>query len=244
MTIKLRKLVAPIALSLTMVGCVTVTEGDHIQPKSSPIEMSEARINLGIGYMENGVLIRARKNLELALEHAPTYYRAQIAMAHFYDRVGEPEKAREMYEDSIRVHPNNGNVLNNFATFLCKNGEYERADQMFMKSAEQPLYYLMSASYENAAFCALKSKDKDKAYLYFSRALDHEPKRPKSIINLANLEIERAEYSSARIRLIKFQTMYGQQTTSLSLLTELETQAGNHTVAAQYQKRLDKLLAQ
>ncbi|MGR5192723.1 type IV pilus biogenesis/stability protein PilW [Vibrio rotiferianus] len=221
-------------------GCVTVNEGEPT-PKVDPIAMAESRIALGLGYLENGNMIRAHDNLQQALSHAPQYYRTQLSMAHYYETVGEIDKAESMYKRSLRQHTKNGNVLNNYGTFLCKKGEYKQADKMFTRAIEQPYYYLIPASYENAAFCALKSQHPERAKYYFERAIDHDPHRPKSILQLAKLEIDDGEYTDARIRLMRFHQTYGVKKPSLQLLVELERAAGNEALKEKYQQKLNSL---
>ncbi|EPI0764120.1 type IV pilus biogenesis/stability protein PilW [Vibrio alginolyticus] len=238
---KTAKLGALILLSqFALVGCVTVKEDGSPVVKADPVAMAESRIALGLGYLDGGNMIRAHDNLQQALNHAPQYYRAQLSMAHYYETVGEDIKAEQMYKRSLRQHTKNGNVLNNYGTFLCKRGDFEKADQMFNRAIEQPYYYLIPASYENAAFCALKSQDKDKARYYFTRAIDHDPHRPKSILQLANIEIDSGDYTEARIRLMRFNQMYGVKKPSLQLMIQLERAAGNEALEKKYQKQLEK----
>ncbi|MCQ9070615.1 type IV pilus biogenesis/stability protein PilW [Vibrio alginolyticus] len=238
---KTAKLGALILLSqFALVGCVTVKEDGSPVVKADPVAMAESRIALGLGYLDGGNMIRAHDNLQQALNHAPQYYRAQLSMAYYYETVGEDIKAEQMYKRSLRQHTKNGNVLNNYGTFLCKRGAFEKADQMFNRAIEQPYYYLIPASYENAAFCALKSQDKDKARYYFTRAIDHDPHRPKSILQLAKIEIDSGDYTEARIRLMRFNQMYGVKKPSLQLMIQLERAAGNEALEKKYQKQLEK----
>ncbi|EGQ9572348.1 type IV pilus biogenesis/stability protein PilW [Vibrio alginolyticus] len=238
---KTAKLGALILLSqFALVGCVMVKEDGSPVVKADPVAMAESRIALGLGYLDGGNMIRAHDNLQQALNHAPQYYRAQLSMAHYYETVGEDIKAEQMYKRSLRQHTKNGNVLNNYGTFLCKRGDFEKADQMFNRAIEQPYYYLIPASYENAAFCALKSQDKDKARYYFTRAIDHDPHRPKSILQLAKIEIDSGDYTEARIRLMRFNQMYGVKKPSLQLMIQLERAAGNEALEKKYQKQLEK----
>lgn len=239
-------IVAKLSLTLTVAlllpGCVTVTDGPpKVEP--DPKEMAESRIALGLGYLEKGNMVRARENLELAIKHAPNYYRAQISMAHYFEQVGETAEAAKTYKKALRQDSRNGNVLNNYGTFLCKQGEYEKADQYFNRAIEQPYYYLVSASYENAALCALKSGKNDQAKYYFTRALDHDPIRARSILQLSQLEVQDEEFTNARIRLMKFHQMYGYQIPSLKILVELENKAGNAALEKKYQTKLDELIA-
>ncbi|GAK19278.1 LOW QUALITY PROTEIN: type IV pilus assembly protein PilF [Vibrio sp. JCM 19053] len=237
---KTAKLGALLLLSqFALVGCVTVKEDGSPVVKADPVAMAESRIALGLGYLDGGNMIRAHDNLQQALNHAPQYYRAQLSMAHYYETVGEDIKAEQMYKRSLHQHTKNGNVLNNYGTFLCKRGDFEKADQMFNRAIEQPYYYLIPASYENAAFCALKSQDKDKARYYFTRAIDHDPHR-KSILQLAKIEIDSGDYTEARIRLMRFNQMYGVKKPSLQLMIQLERAAGNEALEKKYQKQLEK----
>ena len=228
--------------SLSLVGCVSVTEGPP-KIESDPIAMSESRIELGLGYMGQGNMVRARENLELAIKHAPSYYRARLSIAHYYEQVGEVGEARDAYKKALRLDARNGNVLNNYGTFLCKQGEYEQADKYFNRAIDQPYYYLVSASYENAAFCAFKAGEVEQAKYYFSRAIDHDPNRARSVLQLSKIEVSEAEYNDARLRLFKFQQRYGYQIPSLQILVELEKKAGNRALQQKYQSKLDELLS-
>ncbi|EKO3643949.1 type IV pilus biogenesis/stability protein PilW [Vibrio metschnikovii] len=227
---------------LWLSGCVTMTEQGQAELRSTPIEMAESRIALGLGYLEQGNRVKARQSLQKALQHAPHYYRAQLSMAHYFEIVGENETAQQLYQTALREHPRNGNVLNNYGAFLCKQGEYSRADQYFMRAVEQPYYYLIPASYENAGFCALKSGDKQKAHYYFERSLNHDPNRARSILQLAKLEIDDDQFIPARLRLMKFHQQYGYQKTSLELLIELEKRSGNPALENKYQALLAELV--
>ncbi len=198
-TIKLGTLLLIVQFSL--LGCVTVKEGGAPIVKPDPIAMAKSRIALGLGYLERGSTIRAHDNLQQALNHAPNYYRAQLSMAHYYESVGEELKAEQMYKRALRQHSNNGNVLNNYGTFLCKRGEYKKADRMFTQAIEQPYYYLIPASYENAAFlCSQIKRQRQSKILLYSchRARPSQAKidtatcqtRKLTLVNLPKLEFD------------------------------------------------------
>lgn len=227
--------------TLSLTACVSVTETTKTEIQSEPQERAEARLALGMGYLEQGNMIKARENLQIALNHDPTFYRAQLSMAHYYEKVGEDEAAEGLYKRALSHHPRNGNVLNNYGTYLCKKGEYEQADVFFNRAISQPYYYLISGSYENAAFCALKAGNREQSIEYFKRALDHQPMRYRSTLNLAKLEIEEGDLINARIRLMQFTQSYGLKKDALRLMVELEDKAGNQGMKQKYQDQLDNL---
>jgi type IV pilus assembly protein PilF len=205
-----------------------------------PVTMAEARIKLGVGYLQQQQFIKARQNFEKALGHAPNYYRSQLSMAYYYEKVGNSSKAASHYDRALRDNPHNGNVMNNYGTFLCKQGDYEKADQLFTRAINQPYYYLVSASYENAGICALKNKKLDKAQQYFQKAIAHQPLRPKSTLQLAAIEIQQQNYTQARVRLLQFHQRYGYTYSSLQLAVDLENKAGNQALEKKYRALLKK----
>ena len=224
---------------LVSAGCVTVNEADDMS-KEEIIRAAEARITLGLSYLNAGNMIKARENLELAVQYAPDYYRSQTSLAYYYQQVEENELAEKAYKRALRSSSKNGNVLNNYGVFLCKNGEYEKAQQKFSQAIELPGYYLVSTSYENAAMCALSSGDKVTAKTYFERSLAHDPNRVRSTLQLAKLNIDEGNYSEPRIALFKFTKKYGYKPVSLSLLIELEKKAGNAHLVKKYADLLGK----
>lgn len=93
--------IANIFLVSLLVGCVTVTE-QSANNQFDKIKAAEARISLGLSYLESKDMIRARENLETAVSYAPDYYRSLIAMAHFYQEVGETDQAEQAYKKALR----------------------------------------------------------------------------------------------------------------------------------------------
>lgn len=216
-----------------LTGCTTVTEQKN-NADFDNIRAAEARITLGLGYLENGNWQRARENLELALQYAPNHYRSLITMAYYLQQVEENEQAETLYKKALREAPRNGDVLNNYGVFLCKHGRYDEAQGAFQRAIEQPYYYLVSASYENAAYCELKSGQRDKAKEKFAKAVDHEPNRVRSSLQLAKMEIEDGELEQARFRLFNFHKRYGYRPFGLLLLVKLESSAGRDDEVGRY----------
>ena len=227
--------------SLFITGCVTVTNG-QTQKVVDPIQLSESRVNLGVGYLQQGNMIRAYQNFQQALIYAPNYYRAQLSMAHYYERVGDEHKANKMYQSALNTNYKNGHVLHNYATFLCKKNQYDAADSMFNKAITQPDYSLVPNSYENAGLCALKAGKTEKAKYNFRRAIDHDPYRPVSLLQLAKLQLENEEYPSAEKNLSHFYQAFGTTKAYLELMVVLETALGNMVSAEEYQDHLDNLV--
>ncbi|PKF50871.1 type IV pilus biogenesis/stability protein PilW [Enterovibrio nigricans] len=233
-----RTLISLLLMGL-LAGCVTVTD-EKTQANFDNIQAAESRISLGLAYLKDGNWLRARENLEMAVQFAPRYDRALITFAHYLQEVGEFEQAEAQYKAALRYSPKNGDAHNNYGVFLCKQARFDEAQEAFEDAIAQPNYYKLADSYENAALCALKADDNLDAKQLFQKAIDHEPNRPVSSLRLAQLEIEEGELVQAKLRLFHFHKRYGYQPSSLLAMVKLETLAQQPSEAVRYARILEK----
>jgi len=225
-------------LAFIVAGCVTVTE-QELDGRKDNIEAAEARLALGLGYLDVGNRLKAWENLELALRYAPNYYRVLNSIAYYYQLVGEHGLAEKTYVKAMRESPKNSELLNNYGAFLCQLGLYEKADVFFNRAIRQPSNYQLVDSFENAAICSLKNGKRAEAEHYFMRSLDYDPNRYFSLLQLSKLNVENGDYNDARVRLIRFHEKFGYQPSSLYLLIEIEEKSGNNVLANKYAEVLE-----
>lgn len=222
-----------------LVGCVTVTD-DNLNVKFDKIQIAESRIELGLAYLEEGQWERARHHLETAVQIAPKYYRSRLSFAHYLQAVGEEQQAELQYKMALRHSPKNGDVYNNYGVFLCREARFDDAQRAFAQAIVQPQYYSLSATYENAALCALKAGDKNDAKVWFKKAIAHEPNRPIATLKLAELETAENEFDEARSRLFALHKRYGYQPDTLLALIEVESKAKQPISVEKYANLLAK----
>ncbi|WP_087022826.1 type IV pilus biogenesis/stability protein PilW [Thaumasiovibrio subtropicus] len=232
------RLSSVIFAALLLVGCVSVEESVGNQ-RYNPVEAADKRIALGVQYLSQRDMPRARDNFQQALTLAPDYYRSLLSMAYYYQQVNEPEQAESYYKMALRKNPRNGDVLNNYGVFLCREKKYEEAIRMFERAVEQPDYNQVASSFENAGLCAIGQNDTEAAKAFLTRALSHDQNRPMSVLQLSRLQIDAGEFAQARANLMKFNKQYGYKPDSLFLLIQLEEKAGR----TQERDRYVKLLA-
>ena len=102
---------------------------------------------------------QAKVNLDRALSYAPDDYLVHAARAYFYQQQGDVIQAEKAYLTAIKLDKKQGDVFNNFGTFLCAQGKYSAAYEQFHKALKAPNYYRQTDTYENLALCALSAKD-------------------------------------------------------------------------------------
>jgi type IV pilus assembly protein PilF len=161
---------------LFLSGCTSVPE----QNKTS----AGFNVQLGVAYMEQGQMERAKQKLLLALKQAPTWPPALDAMALYAEKTGDIDAAKQYYLRSLAIAPNDGSVQNNYGAFLCRTGHLQEAETYFLRAAQDKTYLSTAEAYENAGLCALKIPNRKKAIFYFEKALLHSPGRAKTIQEL------------------------------------------------------------
>src|SRR5262249_7711038 len=92
---------------------------------------ADYNVQLGMGYLQQGDVARAKQKFLLALEQAPDYQPALEAMGYFYESTEEPKTAEGHYKKAIQVDPKSGSAHNNYGAFLTKQKRFKEADEQF-----------------------------------------------------------------------------------------------------------------
>ena len=190
--IKINLLVAVIAAAGCLSSCDTMkTQNDKFDEQQ---KIATAKINtqLGIAYLQQGDVQRAKQKLLLAMKEAPKIPETWYSMAYYLEATGNKTEAQNYYLKSITIAPKDGASHNNYGTFLCREGQYQASIQQFMLAAQDPNYLDNAAAYENAGLCATKIPDRKLAMAYFERALEQDPGRAISAEELKKLQKQTA----------------------------------------------------
>ncbi|BEU03907.1 type IV pilus biogenesis/stability protein PilW [Agarivorans sp. OAG1] len=220
-------------------GCVTETRvnGQEVNNKDKQLNKDAAaktRISLALRYLEAGDAEQAKRNLELAQELAPNLVDVYIAQAHFYQSVRQPERALDAYKRAKSIAPRNGDVLNNYGVMLCKQKEYDQAEELFKQALANPEYVQVAGTNENAGLCALTAGDLDKALDYFTSALAYNIRRPASLLGATEVYLQKNKPEQARLYLQRYDSMAETTAESAFAWVRLESAADNFAEEARW----------
>ncbi|OOF53388.1 type IV pilus biogenesis/stability protein PilW [Rodentibacter trehalosifermentans] len=143
-------ILSAVIFPLIFSACVS----QSVSPDFNKQQAAKARVELALGYLQQNNFPQAKQNLDKALEHDSNYYLVHSALAYFYQLQGEPNAARQAYLQAIKLDNKQGDIHNNFGTFLCGQGEFEGAYEEFERALTSPHYYRQADTYENMALCA------------------------------------------------------------------------------------------
>lgn len=222
-----------LALVMTLAAC-----GSTPDIKSDVNNLAETNFKLGIGYLQQGRSDLALGKLQRAIELDPKFAQAHSAIAVLYDQAGQADLALQHAERAVSLDPQDPAASLNYGTFLCKQGQLDKADAQFRAVLRNPLYATPEAAYENAGVCAMRVPDPAKAEQYFRSALQLNPKLPITLYQMAVLHYQTERYLPARAYLQRYAEVSQHTPQSLWLGIRVERQLGDRNTASGYALRL------
>lgn len=231
-----------IAICLLLLACQRITL--HPMPDNYKTDLSQAasyNVQLGLSYLKQGDRPRAKKKLLSALEQDSSSPDVNAAMAYYFEQTKELEQSEKYYLKAIALSSNSGAQLNNYGTFLCRQGLYPKAEPYFLRAVQDEHYVHTGGAYENAGLCALAIPDLDKAMWYFTKALNQDPSRRVSLYELVILKSKKGQEAQALELIQKHPNLAFKDRVFLSLAKDLANKIGKYELAAKYANRLRKM---
>jgi type IV pilus assembly protein PilF len=173
-------------------------------------------VELGLGYLTQGQVARAKTKLTHAVKLAPKISETHSAMAYFLEMVGEFKDAEREHRKAVSLS-GKGAVYNNLGAFLCRRGRLKEADQAFHVALADKEYARTAEVYENAGLCALKWPDDSKATEYLTTAVRRDPNRSSAFLELAALSLKQQKFVEAQEWLNHYKNIAEQSARSLWL---------------------------
>jgi len=221
------------ACSTTSTGGTALAKGETDAEKAGTLNKQ-----LGTVYLQQGNLALAKEKLERAEQYNPKDPEIHSVLALLYARLDIPKEVDAHYKTAIRLAPNNPQIINNYAVYLCKNGRPEEGVKRFLEAAKNPLYRTPEAAYTNAGVCLRENKKLDEATNSFRRALIIAPNNAEAVYQLADLDRERGQLTQARDLVDRFLTN-NEATADILLLGANLARAQNDRVGEEkYTRRL------
>ena len=228
------RVVASIVVVILLNACASTAQDKD----DKNFQIADTNLRLGVGYMRQGRYEDALAKLQKAVEAKRDYPEVHTALAMVYERLFEYDKAGHHYREAIDLKPDDGGNYNNYGVFLCRRGEFKKADKYFVKAIETPRYKTPERALENAGACAKQIPDLEKAEEYLRKALSIEPRLPLALSEMADLMFQKQNYMSARAYLQRFGEVSKYTPQSLWLGIQTERKLGDDQAEARYAKLL------
>ncbi|MBF8720659.1 type IV pilus biogenesis/stability protein PilW [Pseudomonas guariconensis] len=229
-------------LTLTLLaGCVSGGAGDPLASRQGRADAGRAYVQLGLGYLQQGLTGQAKAPLIKALALDGNDADAHAALALVFQAEGEPALAETHFRKALSARPSDTRIRNNYGSFLYAQGQFRQAQQMFRQAAADTLYPERSRVYENLGLVALKLERRDQAREYLGKALQLDPRQPKALLEMAELSYENRHYVPARDYYDRFSQLSDANARSLLLGSRLARALDEPGTVAELGQQLQRL---
>lgn len=220
-----------------VLSCQSPHEKDEDLSFAQKKDLSKAasfNVQLGMGYLKQGNRSRAKKKLLTALKQQPNSPEVNAALGYYFEQTTELDQARSYYLKAINLSSHSGAQLNNYGTFLCRQGNYAEAEKYFLKAVADMQYVNTAAAYENAGLCSMEIPDLNKAKGYYIQALKHDPGRVESLRELVLIYQKEGHDEDALDELQKRPEIVLKDSRLLIMARDLAKRTGKLELANQY----------
>lgn len=224
--------------TLLVVACMAGCGGTPPLSNQNLTQAAVYNTQLAVDALQKNNLQEAKSKIERALEQDARNPEVQAAAGLIFDRLGEDRRADSHFNRAISLAPQNPVIQNNYAVYLCRKGNPERGQKLFLEAAANPLYRTPEAAYVNAGTCARRAGNLVQAEENFRNALKINPRNTDALMQMADLELEGGNYLPARAFLERFLAVSPATAASLWVGVRLERASGNVQAAIAYAERL------
>lgn len=240
----MRKLIAPLFLSIVVAGCGTPSGGGQATPdqlKARITAIAKVHTELAGMYYERAQMGVALGEIDIALQADQNYAPAYNVRGLIHMALHEYKEAEEDFQQSLRLDRNDPETHNNYGWFLCERGKEKESITHFMSAIKNPLYATPEIAYLNAGKCSRKAGNSKDAEEFLQRALQVQPGMPQALLAMAELSFDNGDYAVAKQYFAKF----SEKTESLTaeqlwLAVRIERKTGDRNAEASYGLQLRK----
>lgn len=183
-------------ITLLLAGCVTVESPDSLERNKDPDKALKTYVTLGVRYLQQRNMEDAARTLKRAYDIDPDDAEVNNALALFYTVENEPEQVQKHYEAALKEDPEFSTARNNYAAFLFRQKRYEEALEQLKVAVKDYRYTRRYQSFENMGFCYLQLGDDKAAEKAFKRALQLNPRLPRSLMEMADISFTKGDHQS------------------------------------------------
>ncbi|HXQ63407.1 MAG TPA: type IV pilus biogenesis/stability protein PilW [Steroidobacteraceae bacterium] len=228
-----------IVLAVLALAAVPGLAAEKRAPDPDPKETA-ARLNaqLAVAYLKQNDVAEARKKIEKALQENDKDPAVQSSAGLVYERLLEPAQADRHYSAALRLAPNDADMVNNYAVFQCRRGNWEKGQKLFEQAARSPSYATPEVAYANAGVCARSARDLKRAEDLFGKALAIRPDYPDALLQMADLTLARGAGPLAHVYLQRYLLNGPASPDALLLAVRIARAIADHAEEGRYAAQL------
>jgi type IV pilus assembly protein PilF len=222
-----------LVIGLGLAGCVS--QQSTTKNKNNA---SDYNTQLGIAYLRQGDIPLAKEKLDRALKENPSNPAVHGARAMLFDRMGQSAEADKEFKTALALAPNDPDVINNYAVYLCQAGRTDEGVRRFEEVARNALYRTPWVAYTNAGVCLRTAKRNVQAVKNFQQALQVRPNFAEAVFQLGDLQFQDGHLLEARKTVDTYLGAFDETADLLLLRVRIAKAQDDRVGAAVYARKL------
>ena len=202
------------------------------------------RLELAVGYFEEGQTTIALDELKQALAADPNFGEAYNLRGLVYMRLNDVGLAEESFRRSIALNPADSNVYHNYGWLMCQQSRYAESMQFFAQALANPQYRDRPKTLMTQGLCQIRAGRPTEAELSLTRSYELDAGNPITGFNLATLLFHRGEFVRAQFYIRRLNNSESANAESLWLGIKVERRLDNRDAAEQLASQLRKRFGQ
>jgi type IV pilus assembly protein PilF len=159
---------------------------------------AKVHTELASNYFQRGQMSVALEELREAIRLDARYGVAHSILGLVHADLGEFAKADAAFKTAVTVAPAEGDIRNNYGSYLCRQNRVKEGLEQFDAALRLPLYTTPQIALENAGSCALEAAMIRPAEAYFTRLVQIQPFSSRGYQGLAAIALKTARLEEVR----------------------------------------------
>lgn len=222
------------ALSLLIAALAACDSASNVKQDNA----DDIHLQLGVRYLNMNKLELARDNLLLAVKRNSGNTQAHNALAFLYEKLNQPDNAKDHYETALGLTPDDLGVKNNFGRFLCEHGEVDEGMELLSEASSNPLNDRQWLALTNAGRCQLSAGNRQQAETYFRQALQLNKAYAPALSEMQKIAYQNGDFWAAKGFLQRYLDVAAHTPETLWLAAQTERVIGNKELAKEYKRLL------
>jgi len=195
-------------------------------------------LQMGVRYMDMGMLEVAKEKLETAYDMDSRNPEILNALAVFYERIKDYDKAEDFYESATSKDPENYSIKSNLGRFICDRGDQEKGIALLQEALDSPMNNRPWLAQCNIGLCLMQQNKPVQAEEYFRQALQSNLEYSPALKEMLKLSYNNQQYMSARAFLERYLAVAKHTSETLWFAFQTERALGNLQGADDYKEQL------
>lgn len=213
-----------------------VTESDETPQR----RRARIRLELAVGYFEQGRIEVALDEVKQALASDPAYAPAYNLRGLIFMRLNEPRQAEDSFRRALALDAKDGDTLHNFGWLQCQQGRFDESFRALRQALENPLYGGRAKTFMALGLCQSRAGRFEEAEQSLSRSYELDAANPVTGYNLASLLLRRNELPRAQFYIRRLNNTDLANAESLWLGIRVEQRLGDRVAMDQLAEQLRK----